>query len=164
MFILKDKLSIIEASASVLAFFRGCLFVLGSMLFFVHSSTAELFRFQASAPLKGFVSPFFNEYGEKIWECLGERVKYVSESKIKIEKMHITFYCPQRPNEADMVVSSDKALISIPHQRASGKTLLTVTNDAYTILGEDWIWEGKQSGKSFSKVFIGKNANVMFYD
>ena len=127
-------------------------------------SSGELFRFQANAPIQGFQSPFFNESGEKTWQCSGEQVRYISESEIHLKKMCITFFCPHHPEEPDMVVRSDMAQISLPEQRASGETLLTVTHPAYTIIGENWSWEGKQSSRTFSKIYIGKNASVMFYD
>ena len=129
-----------------------------------HVSLGELFRFQANAPIQGFQSPFFNENGEKTWQCSGEQVRYVSESEIHLKKMCITFFCPHRPEEPDMVVRSDVAQISLPKQRASGETLLTVTHPSYTIIGEHWSWKGKRSKRTFSEVYIGKNASVMFYD
>ena len=128
------------------------------------SSLGELFRFQANAPIQGFQSPFFNENGEKTWQCSGEQVRYISESEIHLKKMCITFFCPHHPEEPDMVVRSDVAQISLPKQRASGETLLTVTHPSYTIIGENWSWKGKRSKRTFSEVYIGKNASVMFYD
>ena len=154
-------------------FIRACIEGLFSMrrvvciLAFVASSqysSGELFRFQANAPIQGFQSPFFNESGEKTWQCCGEQVRYISESEIHLKKMCITFFCPHHPEETDMIVRSDVAQISIPEQRASGETLLTVTHPSYTIIGENWSWEGKQSKRAFSKIYIGKNASVMFYD
>lgn len=145
------------------AFFKLARFLI--FISFIQNNTyGDLFRFQANAPISGFLSPFFNEFGEKTWQCTGEQVKYISDSKIKIKKMCISFFCPQHLEHVDMVVRSDNAVISIPEQRASGKTLLTVTSPSYTIVGENWYWEGKQSGKSYSKIFIGKNASVMFYE
>lgn len=129
-----------------------------------HTSFGELFRFQANAPIQGFLSPFFNESGEKTWQCSGDQVRYISESEIHLKKMCITFFCPHHPEEADMVVRSDEAEISLPQQRASGETLLTVSHPSYTIIGENWSWEGKQSKRAYSKIYIGKNASVMFYD
>ena len=159
----KQFLKCIEAKASVRAFFKIISFfvfvVLGQA-----SAYGDLFRFQANAPISGFLSPFFNEFGDKTWQCTGEQVKYISDSKIKIKKMCISFFCPQHLDQVDMVVRSDNAVISIPEQRASGKTLLTVTSPSYTIVGENWFWEGKRSGKAYSKIFIGKNASVMFYE
>ena len=61
-----------------------------------HVSLGELFRFQANAPIQGFQSPFFNENGEKTWQCSGEQVRYVSESEIHLKKMCITIFCPHR--------------------------------------------------------------------
>lgn len=154
-------------------FFRECIEGLPSVprcacvLAFIllsHLSSGELFRFQANAPIQGFLSPFFNEHGEKTWQCSGEQVCYLSESEIHLKKMCITFFCPHHPEEADMIVRSDTAQISLPEQRASGETLLTVTHPSYTIIGENWSWEGKQSNRTFSKIYIGKNASVMFYD
>ena len=155
-------LKCIEAKASVRAFFKVTFFLLFIGLFY--NTYGDLFRFQANAPISGFLSPFFNEFGDKTWQCTGEQVKYISDSKIKIKKMCISFFCPQHLDQVDMVVRSDNAVISIPEQRASGKTLLTVTSPSYTIVGENWFWEGKRSGKAYSKIFIGKNASVMFYE
>jgi len=135
-------------------------------LFFCFSNLvqANLFRFQASEPLQGFFSPFFNEQGVKTWQCHGTQVKYISDAKIKIQKMRIVFFYPDQGQEVDMLVRSDKAIISLQDQCASGKTLLTVTHSDYTILGENWNWSGKREGQSFSKIYIGKNVSVMFYD
>jgi len=153
----------IEAKASVCIFskFVYVLFFIGLILV---NAYGELFRFQANAPISGFLSPFFNEFGEKTWQCTGEQVKYISDSKIKIKKMCISFFNPKNLEAVDMVVRSDNALISIPEQRASGETLLTVTSPSYTIVGENWFWKGKRIGKAYSKIFIGKNASVMFYE
>lgn len=140
--------------------------VLTSMFvfYFISLTQADLFRFQADAPLSGFLCPMFNAQGQKVWICQGEQVNYLSESKIKMLKMCITFFSPEDLLQIDMVVRSDKAVISLPSQSAQGKTLLTITNPNYTILGEHWQWEGRQTGKAFSRVYIGKNATVMFYD
>ena len=128
---------------------------------FVH---ANLFRFQASEPLQGFFSPFFNEQGVKTWQCHGAQVKYISDAKIKMQKMCIVFFYPGQSQEVDMIVRSDKAIISLQDQSAFGKTLLTVTHSDYTILGENWNWHGKREGQSFSRIYVGKNVSVMFYD
>ena len=149
----------IEGFSSMLWFVSVLAFVL-----LPHRSSGELFRFQANAPIQGFLSPFFNENGEKTWQCGGEQVRYISESEIHLKKMCITFFHPHRSEEVDMVVRSDVAQISLPEQRASGQTLLTVTHLSYTIIGENWFWEGKQAKWAFSKIYIGKNASVMFYD
>ena len=125
---------------------------------------SELFRFQANAPIQGFLSPFFNEVGEKTWQCSGDQVRYISESEIHLKKMCITFFCPHHPETPDMVVRSDTAQVSIPEQQAYGETLLTVTHPSYTIIGENWSWKGKRSNRAFSKIYIKKNASVMFYD
>ena len=140
---------------------RVCVLAFFALL---QSSSGELFRFQANAPIQGFQSPFFNENGEKTWQCSGEQVRYISESEIHLKKMCITFFCPHHPEKADMIVRSDAAQISLPKQRASGETLLTVSHPAYTIIGENWVWKGKRSKRTFSEVYIGKNASVMFYD
>ncbi len=135
--------------------------------FIINFSTliqADLFRFQANAPLNKFLYPMFNSYGQKIWICQGDRVKYLSEEKIKMEKMCITFFSPENLSKIDMIIRSDKAIISLPNQQAQGKTLLTITNPTYTIIGENWQWTGKQAENTFSRVHIGKNATVMFYD
>ena len=134
------------------------------MVFFIPWIQADLFRFQADAPLSGFLCPMFNPQGEKTWICQGDQVKYLSETKIKMAKMCITFFSPEDLSLVDMVVRSDKAVISLPQQQAQGKTLLTITHPTYTIVGEDWQWEGRQAGKAFSRVYIGKNATVMFFD
>ena len=131
---------------------------------FISLAQADLFRFQADAPLSGFLCPMFNQQGQKTWICQGDQVKYLSETKIKMAKMCITFFSPEDLSQIDMVVRSDKAVISLPQHQAQGKTLLTITNPTYTIVGEDWQWEGRQAGKAFSRVYIGKNATVMFYD
>lgn len=157
----KHLFKCIEAKASVRTFFAAIFVFIISGESLVQ---ADLFRFQANAPISGFLSPFFNEIGDKTWQCTGDHVKYISDSKIKIKKMCISFFCPQHLEQVDMTVRSDNAVISIPDQRATGKTLLTVTSPSYTIVGEDWFWEGKQSGKAYSKIFIGKNASVMFYE
>ena len=149
----------IEGFSSVLRL--GCV---AALIALTHQSLGELFRFQANAPIQGFISPFFNENGEKTWQCSGEQVRYISESEIYLKKMCITFFCPHQPEEADMIVRSDAAKISLPKQRASGETLLTVTHPAYTIIGENWVWKGKRSKRTFSEVYINKNASVMFYD
>ncbi len=143
------------------SFFKIILFFIFTGLIPVYG---DLFRFQANAPVSGFLSPFFNEHGDKTWQCTGDQVKYISDAKIKIKKMCISFFCPQHLDQVDMVVRSDNALVSISNQRASGKTLLTVTSPSYTIIGEEWYWEGKHLGKVYSKIFIGKNASVMFYE
>ena len=145
----KQFFKCIEAKASVRAFFKLVSFSI-FIGFFQNNVYGDLFRFQANAPISGFLSPFFNELGDKTWQCTGEQVKYISDSKIKIKKMCISFFCPQHLEQVDMVVRSDNAVISIPEQRASGKTLLTVTSPSYTIVGENWFWEGKHSGKAYS--------------
>ena len=140
------------------------LFFILTICVFPYRVCGELFRFQADTPIYGFAAPFFGETGVKTWECTGEQVRYLSDVKIKIRKMCITFFEPHRSDNVDMVVRSDRAVISIPGQRASGKTLLTVSHATYTVIGENWFWEGKHSNKTFSRIFIGKNASVMFYD
>lgn len=155
MKILRNKNISIEKFISMLVFF-----IMNSSTF-IH---ADLFRFQANTPLNGFLCPMFNSCGQKIWICQGDRVKYLSEEKIKLEKMCITFYSPENLAKTDMIVRSDKAIISLANQQARGKTLLTITNPTYTIIGENWQWTGKQAKNTFSRVYIGKNATVMFYD
>ena len=132
--------------------------------YFIPLAQADLFRFQTEAPLSGFLCPMFNLQGQKTWICQGDQIKYLSESKIKMSKMCITFFSPEDLSQIDMVVRSDKSVISLSQQQAQGKTLLTITHPTYTIVGEDWLWEGRQAGKAFSRVYIGKNATVMFYD
>ena len=124
----------------------------------------ELFRFHSDTPMQRFVTPFFDENGIKTWQCEGETVQYLNESRFNVRKMCITFFDPQQRDKIDMTVRSEDAVVSLPKHRASGKSLLTVTNPEYTIVGEQWVWEGKHEKASFSKVFIGKNANVLFYD
>ena len=140
------------------------IFYILAFLFSFCSVQGELFRFQANTPIQGFLAPFFNESGEKTWQCSGEQVRYISDAEVYMKKMCITFFQPHRSGDVDMIVRSDLAQISLPEQRASGQTLLTVTHTSYTIVGEDWFWEGKQSKRAFSKIYIGKNASVMFYD
>lgn len=125
---------------------------------------ADLFRFQANAPIRGFLSPFFDSYGHQTWLCQGDQVRYISDSKIKMDKMCITFFTPDRQDVVDMVIRSDKSIISIPSQQAFGKTLLTVTHATYTILGENWSWKGRRVGHAYTKINIRKNARVLFYD
>jgi len=124
----------------------------------------ELFRFHSDTPMRQFITPFFDENGVKTWQCEGETVQYLNESRFNVRKMCITFFDPQQRDKVDMTVCSEDAVVSLPKHRASGKSLLTVTNPEYTIVGEQWVWEGKHEKASFSKVFIGKNANVLFYD
>ena len=124
----------------------------------------ELFRFHSDTPMRQFITPFFDENGIKTWQCEGETVQYLNESRFNVRKMCITFFDPQQREKVDMTVRSEDAVVSLPKHRASGKSLLTVTNPEYTIVGEQWVWEGKHEKASFSKVFIGKNANVLFYD
>ena len=143
---------------------RGIGVFWGSMAFFLASMNGELFRFQADAPIHGFRMPMFDKMGEKVWECTGDRVRYLSDTKIKIEQMYVEWYIPHRPGEIDMVIRSSKATISLPQQRASSKTLLRIMNPGYTILGNDWIWEGKQQANHFSRILIRKNAHVTFYE
>ena len=156
------KVSSVKKQSCLSAFFQ--IIFVGFMLFKPGIASGNLFRFQANEPLQGFFSPFFNEQGVKVWQCQGSQVKYISDAKIKIQKMYITFFCPGQNQEVDMVVRSDKAVISLQTQQAFGKTLLTVTHPTYTILGENWQWDGKHSGQAFSKIYIGKNASAMFYD
>ncbi|MDR1254746.1 MAG: hypothetical protein LBJ78_01805 [Puniceicoccales bacterium] len=134
------------------------------VFFLPYCAHCELFRLQADAPIYGFKMPMFNKRGEKIWQCLGERVQYISEAKIKIEQMCIEWYLPENVNTIDMVIRSPKATVSLTQHRADGRSLLTITNPGYTILGNDWTWEEKQQNKSFAKVIIRKNAHVTFYD
>ena len=124
----------------------------------------ELFRFHSDTPMRQFITPFFDENGVKTWQCEGETVQYLNESRFNVRKLCITFFDPQQRDKVDMTVRSEDAVVSLPKHRASGKSLLTVTNPEYTIVGEQWVWEGKHEKASFSKVFIGKNANVLFYD
>ncbi len=124
----------------------------------------ELFRFHSDTPMRQFITPFFDENGIKTWQCEGETVQYLNESRFNVRKLCITFFDPQQRDKVDMTVRSEDAVVSLPKHRASGKSLLTVTNPEYTIVGEQWVWEGKHEKASFSKVFIGKNANVLFYD
>ena len=124
----------------------------------------ELFRFHSDTPMQRFVTPFFDENGVKTWQCEGETVQYLNESRFNVRKLCITFFDQQQRDKVDMTVRSEDAVVSLPKHRASGKSLLTVTNPEYTIVGEQWVWEGKHEKASFSKVFIGKNANVLFDD
>ena len=124
----------------------------------------ELFRFHSDTPMRQFITPFFDENGVKTWQCEGETVQYLNESRFNVRKMCSTFFDQQQRDKVDMTVRSEDAVVSLPKHRASGKSLLTVTNPEYTIVGEQWVWEGKHEKASFSKVFIGKNANVLFYD
>lgn len=127
-------------------------------------SADELFRFQPNAPMQQFVTPFFNEKGVKTWQCKGETVNYMESSRFNVKNMCITFFNPQQSDAVDMVVQSDEAMVSLPRHRASGQSTLTVTNPDYTIVGKEWVWEGKKGNESFSKVFIGKDAHVIFYE
>ena len=156
---LKDVRNI-GVKAPVFAFFKACL--LGMIL--TGAAWADLFRFKANEPINGFFAPFFNEQGQRIWQCRGEQVKYISDARIKIYKMGITFFLPEDPEQADMFIRSDKAVVSLPQQSAYGRSLVTLTNEFYTILGENWTWVGKQKAQAFMRVYIGKNASVSFHD
>ena len=137
--------------------------VLFATIFFpLHAD--ELFRFHSDTPMRQFITPFFFFFFFKTWQCEGETVQYLNESRFNVRKLCITFFDPQQRDKVDMTVRSEDAVVSLPKHRASGKSLLTVTNPEYTIVGEQWVWEGKHEKASFSKVFIGKNANVLFYD
>lgn len=124
----------------------------------------DLFRFQANTPILGFLSPFFDNHGNQTWLCQGDQVRYISDAKIMMDKMCITFFTPDHSNAIDMIIRSDKAIISIPSQQAFGQTLLTVTHPTYTILGENWSWKGNRMGKAYTKIRIRKHARVLFYD
>jgi hypothetical protein len=106
----------------------------------------------------------FDEHGNKIWQCWGEQVYYVTERNIRIEQLRIDWFSENAAHEADMVIRSAQAQVSLPECRAEGKPLLTVTNPGYTILGEDWLWEGKNKTRDCARIFIRKNAHVSFYD
>lgn len=138
--------------------------VLAFYFLFISPSKAELFRLQANAPIYGFKFPMFNKHGTKSWQCFGEQVRYISENKVKIEQMHLEWYDPKTPDRIDMTIRSAKATVSLLEHRAQGKTLLTVTNPGYTIMGENWIWLGKKRGQDCTKIIIKKNAHVNFYD
>lgn len=126
--------------------------------------SGELFRLQANTPIQGFSLPMFNPQGQKIWQCLGDQVRYLSETKIKIEKMHIEYFSIEDETVVDMDIRSPKAVVSLTEHKAHGRDLLTITNPGYTVIGENWTWEGKHYNDVRAKIIIKKNAHVSFYE
>ena len=131
---------------------------------FCNSLHSDLCRMQSESPLNGFVMPMFDESGQKIWQCIGDKVHYMNNNNAEIEKMKIEWFNPSKKSNIEMTIRSDNATLSLSTHIAEGKSLITVNNIGYTILGEDWTWEGKQKNKNFSKLLLKKNAHVMFFD
>ncbi len=106
----------------------------------------------------------FDNNGVKIWQCFGEKARYISDNDIDIENMRIEWFSPTNTNSVDMIVRSAHAKLSLAKHTAQGEGLLTIQNVGYTVLGEDWIWEGRHAEKNFSKVLIKRDAHVTFFD
>jgi hypothetical protein len=119
---------------------------------------------QTQAPMIRFRLPLFDVNGQKTGRCRGEKAYYRGNNEVDIEAMHIEWYAADPPNEVEMTVRSPQARISLLTSTAHGEGFLTVHNTGYTILGENWIWEGRNAEKNFSKVFIKKGADVTFFD
>jgi hypothetical protein len=46
-----------------------------------------------------------------------------------------------------------------------GQSLLTISHADYAIAGEQWVWESKvPKNNALLRVFVGKRANVLFYE
>ncbi len=139
----------------------GVLFFLGTTLLL---SAGNLFRMHPNSPMMYFKMPMFDNNGVKIWQCFGEKARYLSDNDIDIEIMRIEWFSPTDSNKVDMVVRSSHAKLSLAKHTAKGEGLLTIQNVGDTILGEDWIWEGRHDDKNISKIFIKKDAHVTFFD
>lgn len=138
-------------------------FIIALLIGLSHAN-GDMFRLQSESPLNGFLMPMFDSEGKKIWQCNGEKVLYMNNNTAQIDKMKIEWFSPTSSANVEMVIRSDDATVSLQTHLAEGKSLITVTNVGYTILGEDWTWEGKKSGKNFSRLALRKNAHVMFFD
>ena len=125
----------------------------------------DLFRFQASMPMQHFLMPVFNAEGEKLWQCSGDSVQYLQQSTFKVQKLCITFFKVEAAEAVDMVIRSDDAIVDLQAQRVCGQSLLTISHADYAIAGEQWVWESRVPQKNaLLRVFVGKRANVLFYE
>jgi hypothetical protein len=122
------------------------------------------FRMHLDTPMRHFTIPTVDEEGNKLWRCSGDTARYLSNNDVDIECMTIEWYSPSNSQIVEMTVRSPHALVSLSHHTARGEGLLTVYNVGYTVIGEDWTWEGRSADHHFSKIIIRKDAHVTFFD
>jgi hypothetical protein len=82
-----------------------------------------------------------------------------------VQKLCITFFKADAIEAVDMVLRSDEAIVDLQEQRVCGQSLLTISHADYAIAGEQWVWESKvPKNNALLRVFVGKRANVLFYE
>ncbi len=112
------------------------------------------------APAGKFRLPVFDEEtGYRVWEIRGEEAQFKSEFEVEVTDMELRVF--RDGVHVESTVSSPFAHIFPAARRAFGGGAIRVEAPAYTIEGEDWVWDGGGSGSS---IRLNRAVRVVFHE
>lgn len=104
-------------------------------------------EFDTSKMIPGDVSNFEltgfdKKSGFKEWELFGKKAKYFNAQKIDVFDMTLDMFDGKKTAEKKATFTTDFAEVSAPAKTARGKTPLTVSGKGFTLMGDEWLWDG----------------------
>lgn len=128
-------------------------------LLFIANVPAQQESLVPDEPIKQFRLPGFDDAGDRAWVLEGDQARVISAEEIEVTAMVLRTFAKGDPRNAQTIIQSPLALIYPNQSLAWGNGIITINDryDAYSIVGEDWLWRGDDQ-----KVTINKDARVTF--
>ncbi len=114
-------------------------------------------RMQPETPVRNFSLPVFGDNGYKAWEIEGLEGRYISPELIEVRGMRMRKYSGDSRVAQEALIESPTASVYPKRNAASGKDLLTITGQTYSVRGREWTWDGRTH-----RITINRDAEVIF--
>ena len=109
-------------------------------------------QLEPNAPIVNFKLPLFNDAGFRAWYLKGDEGLYLAGGKeVQIKNMLLQEYSGNDQDEVVGQITSQAARFQRTKLIASGPGEIQVSNDLFTLQGEDWIWQGLENSLTINR-------------